>query len=458
MSRSIRVGNGAGYWGDNLDAPRLLAESGRLDYLTLEYLAELTLSILAHQKSRNPNAGFVTDFPVVLKSLLIALTQQPQLKIVTNGGGMNPTACAQAAAAILAEAGMSDVRIAAVSGDDIFPKLDELTASGEQFLHFDSGKPLGDVRSQLVSANVYLGAGGIVEALKQDARIVVTGRVADASLTVGPAVHEFGWSWNDWPRLAQASVAGHLIECGAQATGGMYSAWTPEIALANVGYPIAEFDASGRFSISKPDGTDGIVSPETLAEQLVYEIGDPQHYLTPDADVDFSQVRFQQIAPNQVEVSGAAAGPAPETYKVSMAYRDGYMGTGTLTIYGPDAAARARVCGEMLLQRVRRAGFNLARTNIECLGSGQVMPGVTPLNEEAPEVVLRVTVHDPSREAVERFAREFSPLAGSGLPGVTGYIGPRSKPWPVLAYWPTTIHRSRVQSTVHVQTAKEWLS
>lgn len=456
MSRTIRVGNGAGYWGDNLDAPRLLAESGRLDYLTLEYLAELTLSILAHQKSRNPLAGYVADFPVVLKSLLPCLKQQPQLRIITNGGGMNPTACAQAVAAVLADSGMDDVRIAAVSGDDIFPKLDEQTAAGEQFLHFDSGKALGDLRSQLASANVYLGAGGIVEALGQSARIVVTGRVADASLTVGPAVHEFGWKWGDWSHLAQATVAGHLIECGAQATGGMYSAWNPELALGNVGYPIAEFDAAGRLIISKPDGTDGMVSPDTLAEQLVYEIGDPRHYLTPDADVDFSNVRFQQVGANQVEVSGASAAPPPETYKVSMAYRDGFMATGTLVIYGPEAAARARTCGEMLIQRVRRAGFNLARTNIECLGAGHVLPHITPLHEDAPEVVLRVTVHDPVREAVERFTREFSPLAGSGLPGVTGYTGPRSKPWPVLAYWPTTIHRSRVQANVDVRSAREW--
>jgi hypothetical protein len=457
MSRTIRVGNGAGFWGDNLDAPRLLTEAGRLDYLTLEYLAELTLSILAHQKLRNPSAGFVADFPVVLKSLIPCLKQQPQLRIVTNGGGMNPTACAQAVAAVLAEAGMDDVRVAAVAGDDIFPRLDELISSGEQLLHFDSGKSLGDLRSQIVSANVYLGAAGIVEALNQGARIVVTGRVADASLTVGPAVHEFGWGWDNWQGLAQASVAGHLIECGAQATGGLYSAWTPELALANVGYPIAEIRDDGRTVITKPAGTDGLVTPDTLAEQLIYEIGDPKHYLTPDADVDFSQIRFQQLGLDQVEMSGAAAGPPPETYKVSMAYRDGYMASGTLVIYGPDAAARAKTCGEMILLRVRRAGFQLARTNIECLGAGHVQPGITPIDDASPEVVLRVTIHDPVREAAERFTREFSPLVGSGLPGVTGYTGPRAKPWPVLAYWPTTIHRDRVQSVVNVHSAKEWV-
>lgn len=457
MSRTIRVGNGAGFWGDNLDAPRLLAESGQLDYLTLEYLAELTLSILAHLKSRNPDAGYVTDLPIVVKSLLPNLSGPAPIRIVTNGGGMNPVAAAKAVAKVLAEAGLSDLQVAAVSGDDLFPRLDELTASGEAFSHFDSQKGLGELRSQLASANVYLGAKGIVDALALGASIVITGRVADASLTVGPAMHEFGWKWDDWNKLAIASVAGHLIECGAQATGGMYSGWTGDQPLTNVGYPIAELDAEGHAWISKPAGTDGLVTPDTLAEQLIYEIGDPQHYLTPDVDADFSQVRFVQAGPDRVEISGAAGSPPPPTYKVSMAYRDGYMASGTLVITGSEAPRRAQACGDMLLQRVRRAGYQLARTNIECLGAGHVLPGVRTFQEDAPEVVLRITVHDPRKEAVERFTREFAPLVSSGPPGVTGYTGPRVKPWPVFAYWPTTIQRDRVTSTVEVKSAKEWL-
>ena len=456
MSRVLRIGNGAGFWGDNLDAPRLLAEAGQLDYLTLEYLAELTLSILAHLKSRSADAGFVTDVPVVISSLLPILQSQPQLKVVTNGGGMNPTACARAVSSILGAAGLAECHVAAVSGDDILPRLDELQSTGENLDHFETGKPLGELRSQLASANVYLGAAGIRQALEQGARIVITGRVADASLTVGPAMHEFGWKDDDWPRLAAASVAGHLIECGAQATGGMYSVWDATQPLANVGYPIAEIDAEGHVIITKPSGTDGAVTPDTVAEQLVYEIGDPQHYLTPDVDVDFSGVRLKQVGPDRVEVSGAAGAPAPPTYKVSMAYRDGYMATGTLVVYGPGATQRARQCGEMLLQRVRRAGHVLARTNIECLGSGQVVPGVGA-SYDAPEVVLRVTVHDQSKAAVERFSREFAPLVTAGQPGVTGYIGPRAKPWPVLAYWPTTIHRDRVQAVVEVKSAGDWI-
>src|SRR5436190_12160411 len=236
----IRVGNGAGFWGDNLDAPRLLAEQGRLDYLTLEYLAELTLSILAHQRSRNPQAGFVADFLTVLESLIPALAAQPHLKVVTNAGGMAPQSCARQAAAILANAGLGGIAVAAASGDDLFPRLDKLIGSGEPFAHFDSGLALGDARPRIASANAYLGAGGIVTALSQGARVIITGRVADASLTVGPAVYEFGWSWTDWNRLAAATVAGHLIECGAQVTGGMFSGWSPGLSLDNLGYPIAE--------------------------------------------------------------------------------------------------------------------------------------------------------------------------------------------------------------------------
>jgi hypothetical protein len=458
MTRTIRIGNGAGFWGDQLDAPRLLAEAGGLDYLTLEYLAELTLSILAHQKSRNPQAGFVADFLTVLTSLLPALQAQPDLRIVTNAGGMNPLACAQQAAAVLAAAGLGDLHVAAVTGDDLLPELDAHAAAGEAWVNLDTGKPLGELRSQVASANAYLGAGGIVAALGQGARIVITGRVADASLTVGPAVHEFGWRWDDWDRLAAATVAGHLIECGAQVTGGMYADWTPELNLADVGYPIAELSDDGAVVITKPPGTGGKVDRQTVAEQLVYEIGDPAHYLTPDIDTDFSHVTLTESGDDRVAVAGARGGPPPATYKVSLAYRDGYMASGTLVICGADAERKARHCGEMILARLSRAGIRFARSNIECLGAGDVLPGVGPRSATPPEVVLRVTVHDPSRESLERFTREFAPLVTSGPPGVTGYTGPRTKPYPVLAYWPTTISRSRVDSQVEVRPARDWIS
>jgi hypothetical protein len=453
---TIRVGNGAGFWGDNLDAPRRLVEKGQLDYLTLEYLAELTLSILAHQRSRNPQAGFVPDFLTVLESLAPSLAAQPQLKIVTNAGGMAPRECARQAATILTSAGLGSVRVAAVSGDDLIPRLDEFCAAGDHFDNFDTGAALGDLKSKIASANAYLGAAGIVAALAGGARVVVTGRVADASLTVGPAVHEFRWSWGDWNRLAAASVAGHIIECGAQATGGMFSEGTPGVPLENLGYPIAEISDGGHVVITKPAGTGGAVTTATVAEQLVYEIGNPAHYLTPDVDADFSQIRLTQSDADRVEVSGARGNPAPPRLKVSMAYIDGYMASGTLVVCGHNAAAKARACGALILSRLREAGVVLARTQIECLGTGDTLPGVWRRNDDALEVVLRVAVHDPSREAVERFVREFSPLVGSGPPGVTGYTGPRPKPYPVFAYWPTTVDRLRMKPDVEVRAAEEW--
>ena len=460
IMKTIRIGNGAGFWGDNLDAPRKLAESGQIDYLTLEYLAELTMSILAHLRSRDPNAGYVTDVPTVLASCVPALKAQPGLKIVTNGGGMNPSACAKRCAEVLREAGLSECRIAAVSGDDLLPRIDELMAAGETFENFDTGAAFGETRPKIVSANAYLGAEGIVRALQGAARIIVTGRVADASLTVGPVLHEFGAGFDNIPLLSAATVAGHLIECGAQATGGMYAPWTTAIPLANVGYPIAEICEDGSLAVTKPSGSDGLVSTATVAEQLIYEIGDPEHYLTPDLDADFSQVTLTQDGPDRVRVANASGHPAPPRLKVSMAYQDGWMINGMLTVCGPNATANARAAGRMILDRVAAAGYQLARTNIECLGAGDSMPGVRLPGPgcEPWEVVLRVTAHDPRREALDRLAREFAPLVTSGPPGVTGYATARPEPRRVLAYWPTTIDRRHVPPQVVVRTAQEWLA
>lgn len=452
----VRIGNATGFWGDNLDAPRQLVERGDLDYLTLEYLAELTLSILAHQRSKNADAGYVPDFAQAVHSLIPALQAQPRLRIVTNAGGMNPTACARQISKILAAAGLGAVHVAAVAGDDLLPRIDELLVAGESFTNFDTGRSFTEVRPQIASANAYLGAAGIVAALQQDARIVITGRVADASLTVGPALFEHGWAWDDWHRLGAATVAGHLIECGAQATGGMFSGWTGQFSLDTVGYPIAEISAAGDVTITKPAGTGGAVTVETVAEQLVYEIGDPAHYLTPDVDADFSRVELQQSGPDRVSVLQAGGHPAPPRYKVSMAYRDGYMASGTLVLCGHQAARKARAAGEMILARLKSAGASPARSHIECLGTGDTLPGVWARNEDVLEVVLRVSAHDPSREVLERFVREFSPLVGTGPPGVTGYTGPRPRPYPVFAYWPTTVSREHVTPVIDVRPADAW--
>ncbi|MGH9676374.1 MAG: acyclic terpene utilization AtuA family protein, partial [Candidatus Acidiferrum sp.] len=366
--KRVRIGNGCGFWGDNLDAPLLLAQVGKLDYLTLEYLAELTMSILALQKQRDPQAGFATDFLQVLQSLIPILQAQPKLKIVTNAGGMNPNACAAKAREILDKAGLSQRNIAIVTGDDLLPRLDQILAAGHALANMDTGAPLSDIRPRIVSANAYVGSRPIAEALKRGASIVITGRVADAALTVAPLVHEFGWRWDDWDRLCAASVAGHLLECGAQATGGLWCNWQEMSALANVGYPIVEAEEDGSFTISKPFNSGGAVNEETVTEQLLYEVGDPAAYLTPDVTADFTTVNIFDFGNDFVGVGNAHGKPATDSYKVSIAYRDGWTASGTLLIAGPDAVAKAKKCGAVILERLARADVVPERSHVECLG------------------------------------------------------------------------------------------
>ena len=451
---AIQIGNAAGFLGDNLDAPRLLAEAGQLDYLTLEYLAELTLSILARVREKNPQAGYAGDFLDVLKSLRSVLKEQPKLKLVTNAGGMNPAACAKAAGKILSEAGLGDVTIGIVSGDDLLADISRLQEAGCQLENLETGERLDTSKLSLVSANAYLGARPIVEALQGGARIVITGRVADASLTVGPAVHEFGWDWQDWNLLAAASVAGHIIECGAQATGGLYRHWE-ELDLGHVGYPIAELDADGKLFITKPAEQGGRVNRDTVIEQLLYEIGDPRHYLTPDVDVDFTSLEVLASGTDRVAVENATGYMAPPSYKVSAAYRNGFAASGQLLVCGRDAASKAQACGEMILARLETAGYEYEHALVECLGTGVSAPGFKPQGD-VREVMLRVSVRDSRREAVERFTKEIAPLITSGPPGLAGYASGRSPVRPVFAYWPTLVPKELVSPQVKVRKASEW--
>jgi hypothetical protein len=443
--KTIRIGNGCGFWGDSIDAPIRLAQRGKLDYLTLEYLAELTMSILALQKQRDPDAGFAGDFLDVLRRLTPILQQRPKLKIITNAGGMNPMACARKAKDILQKAGLAR-RIGVVSGDDLLPRLDALLPQ-HPFTNLDTGEMLQTIRPRVVSANAYLGARPIAEALAQGADIVITGRVADASLTVGPAMHEFGWKWDDWDRLSAATIAGHLIECGAQVCGGLWCNWQEIRDWTDIGYPFVDLAEDGTFTISSDAGPG--VNRETLIEQLLYEVGDPLKYLTPDVVADFTSVSLEKADERTMRVRGAEGDEATSTYKVSIAYRDGFTASGTLTIAGPDAAAKAQLAGETLL---RRSGCTFGHSNIECLGAGACAPGVNPAAHAArlAEVVLRVSVRDASKEKVERFAKEFAPLVTSGPPGVTGYTTGRPAVREVFAYWPALVEKSAVQAKVEV--------
>jgi hypothetical protein len=448
--KRIRIGNGCGFWGDNLDAPIRLAEKGQLDYLTLEYLAELTMSILALLRNRDPKAGYATDFIDVLSRLGPILQAQPHLKIITNAGGLNPQACAEAARAVLKKNGI-EKKIAYITGDDLLPQFASLQEKGQTFSHLDHGKNIVEVVDRLVSLNAYLGSGPIVQALEMGAEIVITGRVADACLTVGPALYEFGWQADDYQKVGVATAAGHLIECGAQVTGGLWTHWEKVERFAEIGYPIAELDEGGGVVITKPTGTGGVVNLETVSEQLLYEVADPARYYTPDTVADFSQIELEQQGADRVVVRKANGAPPTDTYKVSAAYRDGYMASGTLVIAGPNAVAKARLAGQIILDRLKLAGYQFDKHLIEVLGGGDCVPVAIPFDHDPPEVVLRVAVHDRNKAAVERFTKEFAPLVTSGPIGVTGYTTGRPAVREVFAYWPALVQRSVVDPNVTVK-------
>lgn len=452
----LRIGNGAGFWGDNLDAPFLLSRDGELDVLTLEYLAELTLAILSHLRAKDPTAGYVTDFPDLVERLAPHLADQPDLKVVTNAGGLNPEACARACASILNRAGQGDVPFGVVTGDDALDRIAEWSKAGVDLSHADTGEPITCVADRLISANIYLGAKPIADALLQGSRLVVTGRVADASLTLGPACAAFGWAWDDWVRLAGASAAGHIIECGAQASGGLWHRWDEIPDLAGIGYPIAEVYDDGSSVITKVEGSGGLVSKGTVAEQIVYEIDDPARYRTPDVDVDFTTLNLEDEGPDRIAVRGVSGRPPSDKLKIAAVYRDGWTASGLLAVVGRGAEAKAHAAGWIVLERVRRAGFPMADSLVECLGAGSVVPGVIRSPGPAFEVVLRVTVRDPKREAVARFCREFAPLVTSGPSGIAGYATGRPTPRPAFGYWPMLVPRELVQSRVEVRPAREW--
>lgn len=451
---TLRIANGAGFWGDWIDAPRRLVEAAEVDYLTLEYLAELTMSILARQRQRDPQAGYATDFLDVIRPLLPALHDRPQLRIVTNAGGMNPQSCARAVAKILEDDGLADEKIGIVYGDDVTGLIGQWSQRHD-FHNLDDVRALQDLHREIVSANVYFGAKGIVDALDAGARIVITGRVADASLAVGPAVHHYGWAWDDWQRLAAATVAGHLIECGAQVTGGYSTEWVSLADLANIGYPIAELDDDGSCVITKPTGSGGEVNRRTVVEQLVYEIGDPQHYLTPDVDVDFTTVQVEDLGGDRVAVRGATGRVAPDAYKATLVYRDGYMASAQLLVHGADCVAKAKACAQIVFGRVEAAGHQLQGTNVELLGMGDGVPGIDQ-SCSPPEVVLRVAARSDDEAAADCFTRQIAPLITSGPAGLAGYAQGRPRVQKVMAHWPTLVAKELIQPVCVVRAAGEW--
>ena len=448
----IRIANGQGFWGDSVDAPVEQVRRGPIDYLTLDYLAEVTMSILEKQKSRDPATGYARDFVEMIARILPDLSAKG-IRVVANAGGLNPLACRQAVLDVAGKQGVP-LRVAAITGDDISSRLDDMMARGLEFRNMDTGAPLSTVRDRVRSANAYIGAFPIARALGDGAQIVITGRCADAALALGPMIHEFGWRPSDWDLLAAGVVGGHAIECGAQGSGGNCQVeWETIPDLANCGYPILEVEAGGSFVVTKHAGTGGRVTVASVKEQLLYEIGDPRAYITPDCVADFTTIRLEQAGDARVRFTGIRGRPATDSYKVSVSYSAGFKATGSVAYAWPQAYRKARAGDLILRERLERLGLRFDAVRSEYLGASAChgIPSAEPSPELAgqlPEVVLRFGVRSEDRRAVERFTKEIAPLVLSGPPSVTGLGAGRPKVEEVVAYWPTLIPRSEVEAQV----------
>ena len=451
MKQVVRVAAGQGFWGDWLEAPRRQVEGGPVDYLMLDYLAEVTMSILQKQKERDPRMGYARDFVGAIESVLPAITERG-VRVIANAGGVNPVACAESIRDLAASHGAAGrVRIGVVTGDDLLPRLDDLIARGHTLANMDTGEPLSRVRDRVLSANAYIGSTPIVEALRRDAQVVVTGRSTDTALTMAPLRFEFGWAADDWNRLAAGIVAGHIIECGAQCSGGnCLLDWRDIPDLANVGYPVVNAHPDGTFEISKHPGTGGRISVPTITEQLVYEMGDPHSYITPDVVADFTTIQLEDAGPDRVRVFGIGGRPPTDKLKVSIAYRAGFKAVGTLVYAWPDALEKARLADRVLRERLARLGLTFDKMLTEFVGASATHGPLAEASGDLPEVQLRFGVRGEDRRAVERFTREIAPLVLNGPPSVTGFAGGRPKVEEIVAYWPALIDKTEVRTAVEV--------
>src|SRR5437016_3134696 len=452
MADLIRIANAGGYWGDDLAQFQRQVELGPVDYVTLDFLSEITMSIMQKQRARDPRAGYARDFVAQVEGALPKLIEG-NIRVISNAGGVNPLAC-RAALLEMAQLRGRPIEVAAVVGDDLMGRLGELNAAGVTLDNMDDGAAFGRVRDHVSSANAYFGAWPVVAALEAGAQIVVTGRCTDTGITLAPMIHAFGWAADDWDRLAAGIVAGHIVECGAQATGGNFTDWRRVAHFESIGYPVLEVSADGSFVVTKHPGTGGAVTVRTVKEQLVYEMGDPRSYVTPDVVADFGTIRLEQAGRDRVRVWGVKGRPAPSSLKVSASYFDGWKASGTLIISAPEAAEKARAFADLFWKRL---GLEFAARHVELIGHsacwGPAAPPVDP-----PEVLLRLSVRDPDKAKLEAFGKMVPAVILSGPPGVA-VTGGRPQPQEVVAYWPALVPRDYVKPRVvsdHGEQQLEW--
>jgi hypothetical protein len=441
MSDTIRIANAGGYWGDDLAQFRRQVELGPTDFVTLDFLAEITMSIMQKQRSRDPRAGYARDFIAQVEETLELLLAR-NVRVITNAGGVNPLACRDALLAMAAKRG-AELDVAAVVGDDLMGRLDELVAAGASLDNMEDGAAFAGVRDRVSSANAYYGAWPVVEALASGARIVVTGRCTDTGITLAPMIHAFGWAADDWDRLASGIVAGHIVECGAQSTGGNFTDWRRVKRFETIGYPVIEVSPDGSFVVTKHAGTGGAVTVRTVKEQLVYEMGDPRGYITPDVVADFATIRLEQAGRDRVRVWGVKGRPAPPSLKVSAAYADGWKASGTLILSGPDAEEKAHEFARLFWKRL---GLSFAATHTELVGRSACWGPLAP-HVDAPEILLRLSVRDADKAKIEAFGKLVPGVILSGPPGVA-VTGGRPQAQEVVAYWPALVPRDLVKARI----------
>lgn len=452
MKEKVRIASGQGFWGDLLDAPVRQVRGGQIDYLMLDYLAEVTMSILQKQRQRNPMAGYARDFVDLMREILPDIVTK-NIRVTANAGGVNVTGCAEAVKNVAAESGLSGkVKIGVVTGDDILDRLGALLEKGVELRNMDTGESLASIRDKVQSANVYLGAQPLLEALNLGANVVIAGRVTDTGLTLAPLMHEFGWAENDWDKIAAGTIAGHIIECGAQCSGGNCQFdWQNIPDLANVGFPIVEAAPNGEFVITKHENTGGVVSIPSIKEQLLYEMGNPHEYITPDCVADFTTIQLADDGKNRVRVFGIKGKPNTEFYKVSIAYSAGWKAVGTLVYAYPDAYAKAKAADKILRERLNRFGLKFDVILTEFVGvnatHGHLAGEPSP---DIPEVQLRIGVRGNDKNSAERFTKEIAPLILTGPPAVTGFAGGRPKVEEIMAYFPALIPKKEIKTKVEI--------
>lgn len=451
MKDKIRIASGQGFFGDLQTAPYDQVTKGHIDYLVMDYLAEVTMSILQKQNRRDPKLGYAKDLIPLIADILPDCVDK-NIKIITNGGGVNPKACSEAILDSARKMGIKELKIGVVTGDGILGRIDEFRSKGIEFRNMETGENIETVADRLSSANVYFGAFPIVEALQRGADIVITGRTTDTGLTLAPMIYEYGWKENDWDKLAAGTIAGHIMECGGQATGGNFSAdWKSVPELENIGFPITEAYSDGCIVITKHEGTGGLVSQQTVKEQLLYEIGDPSTYITPEAIADFTTIQLSDDGPNRVKMTGVKGRPCTDTYKVSISYSDGYTAVSTLTYTWPDALEKAQAADIILRKRLEKLGLTFEEIRSEFGGVNACHGHLVTIPTEVNEVILRFSVRSKAHKSVERFGKEIAPLILTGPPSVTGFAGGRPKPSEVIAFWPALIPKNAVQPSITIE-------